>query len=175
MYMKKKYKGDTCFKTKTRTNVQSISCKLQIWGLPGLIWYTKNLKKKLGPSHQFLGGLAPPTPKNVEIFAPTPTNLNIYWQTDRQFRSMNIRMTDLSEAERESLADIMKQLTIRYDNLFECSFPYSMGFHGAPTGNWVIMDVADDAGTDYVTAYVLVYKAHKLIMKILCRFFWDIL
>jgi len=44
------------------------------------------------------------------------------------------RMTDLSEAERESLADIMKQLTIRYDNLFECSFPYSMGFHGAPTG-----------------------------------------
>jgi len=44
------------------------------------------------------------------------------------------RMTDLAETERESLADIMKQLTIRYDNLFECSFPYSMGFHGAPTG-----------------------------------------
>ena len=45
-----------------------------------------------------------------------------------------LRMTDLTESERMSLADIMKQLTIRYDNLFECSFPYSMGFHGAPTG-----------------------------------------
>lgn len=31
------------------------------------------------------------------------------------------------------LADIYKQLTIRYDNLFETSFPYSMGIHQAPT------------------------------------------
>ena len=36
------------------------------------------------------------------------------------------RMTDLTEEERLSLADIMKQLTTKYDNLFECSFPYSM-------------------------------------------------
>ena len=27
----------------------------------------------------------------------------------------------------------MRQLTIRYDNLFESSFPYSMGWHGAPS------------------------------------------
>ncbi len=26
----------------------------------------------------------------------------------------------------------MKKLTSRYDNLFQCSFPYSMGWHGAP-------------------------------------------
>jgi UDPglucose--hexose-1-phosphate uridylyltransferase len=26
----------------------------------------------------------------------------------------------------------LKQLTSRYDNLFQCSFPYSMGWHGAP-------------------------------------------
>jgi len=45
-----------------------------------------------------------------------------------------LRMNDLTEAERLSLADMMKQLTTKYDNLFECSFPYSMGFHGAPTG-----------------------------------------
>jgi len=45
-----------------------------------------------------------------------------------------LRMTDLTEEERGSLADIMKQLTIRYDNMFQSSFPYSMGFHGAPTG-----------------------------------------
>ena len=34
-----------------------------------------------------------------------------------------LRMTDLTEEERLSLADIMKQLTTKYDNLFECSFP----------------------------------------------------
>ena len=45
-----------------------------------------------------------------------------------------LRMTDLTDEERSGLADIMKQLTTKYDNLFECSFPYSMGFHGAPTG-----------------------------------------
>uniref|UniRef100_A0A3B5L782 Galactose-1-phosphate uridylyltransferase n=1 Tax=Xiphophorus couchianus TaxID=32473 RepID=A0A3B5L782_9TELE len=32
------------------------------------------------------------------------------------------------------LAAIMKQLLTKYDNLFEVSFPYSMGWHGAPTG-----------------------------------------
>ncbi|XP_035457695.1 probable galactose-1-phosphate uridylyltransferase [Spodoptera frugiperda] len=44
------------------------------------------------------------------------------------------RMTDLTDEQKRSLAEIMKQLNIRYDNLFKCSFPYSMGFHGAPTG-----------------------------------------
>ena len=39
----------------------------------------------------------------------------------------------LSGEEREALGDIIKRLTTRYDNLFETSFPYSMGFHQAPT------------------------------------------
>ncbi|MBI3644630.1 MAG: UDP-glucose--hexose-1-phosphate uridylyltransferase [Acidobacteriales bacterium] len=34
---------------------------------------------------------------------------------------------------RTALADILKRTTTRYDNLFEVSFPYSMGFHPAPT------------------------------------------
>jgi UDPglucose--hexose-1-phosphate uridylyltransferase len=42
------------------------------------------------------------------------------------------RMTDLNRAQKADLADIVSQLTIRYDNLFNCSFPYSMGWHGAP-------------------------------------------
>ena len=42
------------------------------------------------------------------------------------------RMTELSEPQKVTLADIIKQITIRYDNLFKCSFPYSMGWHGAP-------------------------------------------
>ncbi len=44
------------------------------------------------------------------------------------------RMPELQAARRASLARVLKQLTARYDNLFECSFPYSMGWHGAPTG-----------------------------------------
>lgn len=43
------------------------------------------------------------------------------------------RFTDLKEDEKDALADIIRKLTIRYDNLFEVSFPYSAGFHPAPT------------------------------------------
>ncbi|HEX6059712.1 MAG TPA: galactose-1-phosphate uridylyltransferase, partial [Gemmatimonadaceae bacterium] len=39
----------------------------------------------------------------------------------------------LDDAERDQLADIVRRLTTRYDNLFETSFPYSAGFHQAPT------------------------------------------
>ena len=42
-------------------------------------------------------------------------------------------ITSLSSDERDGLADIMKRLLTRYDNLFEVSFPYSMGFHQRPT------------------------------------------
>lgn len=42
------------------------------------------------------------------------------------------RLNDLNPAEVDALADILKRITIRYDNLFETSFPYSMGFHQAP-------------------------------------------
>ncbi len=41
-------------------------------------------------------------------------------------------LTDLTPAEVAGLADIFRRLTTRYDNLFEVSFPYSMGFHPAP-------------------------------------------
>ena len=42
-------------------------------------------------------------------------------------------LLDFGDAERDGLADILKRLTTRYDNLFETSFPYTMGFHQAPT------------------------------------------
>lgn len=42
------------------------------------------------------------------------------------------RISELNNVQRRSLADIVAQLTIRYDNLFECAFPYSMGWHSAP-------------------------------------------
>ena len=42
-------------------------------------------------------------------------------------------LPDLSESERDALADALKRLTTRFDNLFETSFPYTMGFHQTPT------------------------------------------
>lgn len=47
----------------------------------------------------------------------------------------------LAAEERDGLADVLKRTTTRYDNLFEVSFPYSMGFHQRPTdgaehGEW---------------------------------------
>jgi UDPglucose--hexose-1-phosphate uridylyltransferase len=44
-------------------------------------------------------------------------------------------MLDMIEEEKEALADILKSLLIRYDNLFNTSFPYTMGWHGAPNGD----------------------------------------
>ncbi len=42
------------------------------------------------------------------------------------------RLPDLSHGQCWDLALALKKLTSRYDNLFQCSFPYSMGWHGAP-------------------------------------------
>ncbi len=42
------------------------------------------------------------------------------------------RLDQLDDAQRDDLAVVLKELTARYDNLFQCSFPYSMGWHGAP-------------------------------------------
>jgi UDPglucose--hexose-1-phosphate uridylyltransferase len=42
-------------------------------------------------------------------------------------------LADLASAEICDLAEVLKQITTRYDNLFEISFPYSMGFHQAPS------------------------------------------
>jgi UDPglucose--hexose-1-phosphate uridylyltransferase len=51
------------------------------------------------------------------------------------------RLPQLDEAQRGSLAAALGEVTSRYDNLFNCSFPYSMGWHGAPfddtgSGHW---------------------------------------
>ncbi|MEJ2638455.1 MAG: UDP-glucose--hexose-1-phosphate uridylyltransferase [Desulfosarcinaceae bacterium] len=52
-----------------------------------------------------------------------------------------LRLDELTAAEKDALAQILKALTTTYDNLFKISFPYSMGWHGAPTrrgdyGHW---------------------------------------
>jgi len=40
---------------------------------------------------------------------------------------------EFSEGEKKAYAAILKGLTIRYDNLFKTSFPYSAGIHQSPT------------------------------------------
>jgi len=42
-------------------------------------------------------------------------------------------LPDLSSRERTDLAEIMVRLAVRYDTLFETSFPCSMGLHQEPT------------------------------------------
>eukprot|EP00794_Sanderia_malayensis_P009491 gene9491-10483_t len=49
-------------------------------------------------------------------------------------KSSILRLSDLNSEQKQDLAKTMKSFLIKYDNLFETSFPYSMGWHGAPTG-----------------------------------------
>lgn len=47
-------------------------------------------------------------------------------------------IAELSSAQKSNWAAVIKELTTRYDNLFETSFPYSMGVYQRPTdgGEW---------------------------------------
>jgi UDPglucose--hexose-1-phosphate uridylyltransferase len=42
-------------------------------------------------------------------------------------------LDDISEDERTQFAEVIREVTARYDNVFETSFPYSSGIHQAPT------------------------------------------
>ena len=44
-------------------------------------------------------------------------------------------ITQFNDSEKRSFAMILKQLTTRYDNLFNISFPYSAGMHQAPVND----------------------------------------
>ncbi|MEM9077768.1 MAG: UDP-glucose--hexose-1-phosphate uridylyltransferase [Bacteroidota bacterium] len=48
-------------------------------------------------------------------------------------RKPHQNITTLTEDEVSSFAEIIKIITVKYDNLFETSFPYSAGIHQAPT------------------------------------------
>ncbi|KAK9370579.1 galactose-1-phosphate uridyl transferase [Lipomyces kononenkoae] len=54
-------------------------------------------------------------------------------------QSHTASLLDFTPKQKNDLADLMQKLTIRYDNLFQTSFPYSMGLHQAP-----INPVADE-------------------------------
>lgn len=60
-------------------------------------------------------------------------------------------LPDLSKEEMTDLAYILSAVTIRYDNLFECSFPYSMGIHQAP------LQIPKDEAFDYELSHIHVH------------------
>ena len=41
-------------------------------------------------------------------------------------------LPSLAAEERDALAEALLAITVRYDNLFRCAFPYSMAWHGRP-------------------------------------------
>lgn len=45
------------------------------------------------------------------------------------------RFSDVDNKQKEKLAITLQIIVAKYDNLFKCNFPYSMGWHGAPTGD----------------------------------------
>lgn len=51
------------------------------------------------------------------------------------------RLDEVDETQKKSLAIVLKQLTTKYDNLFKCSFPYSMGFHGKIVHHLILISV----------------------------------
>jgi UDPglucose--hexose-1-phosphate uridylyltransferase len=44
-------------------------------------------------------------------------------------------MDSLDKSQQNDLASILRIITCKYDNLFETSFPYSMGIHGSPNND----------------------------------------
>ena len=46
-----------------------------------------------------------------------------------------LRLTDLTDEEKTALAEVLKAMLVRFDNLFQTSFPYCSGWHGAPAGS----------------------------------------
>lgn len=59
-----------------------------------------------------------------------------------------LRLPDLASEERDDLTLLLKDLLSRYDLLFQTSFPYSMGWHGAPT---------DEGNHDYWQLHAHIY------------------
>lgn len=70
--------------------------------------------------------------ENADWLAIVPWWANWPFETLLLPRFAVQRLEQLTPQQRGSLAAALRELTARYDNLFRCAFPYSMGWHGAP-------------------------------------------
>ncbi|MEP7270767.1 MAG: galactose-1-phosphate uridylyltransferase [Acidobacteriota bacterium] len=66
-------------------------------------------------------------------------------------------LPDLTEGEELHLAEILKDVLVRYDSLFGFSFPYMMVMHQRPT---------DDGDYDYYHFHIEFYPPHRTATKI---------
>lgn len=71
--------------------------------------------------------------ENLDFVALVPFWATWPYETMILPQKKKINLSELSDSEILSYAEILKKLTIKYDNLFEISFPYSAGIHQAPT------------------------------------------
>ena len=78
----------------------------------------------------------------IRVVAETPSFIAVvpYWATwpfeilvVSKRRVANV--AQLTASEKTDLASVLKQVTVRYDYLFKCSFPYSMGMHQGEDDN----------------------------------------
>ena len=83
----------------------------------GLLLY---LGGRLGPSKSFV---------SIPLFK---WRSNTKWPQVLPYRRHIDSISQLDEDEKTSFADILGRITRRYDNLFSCSFAYSMGIHQRP-------------------------------------------
>ncbi|TPX48037.1 UDP-glucose---hexose-1-phosphate uridylyltransferase [Synchytrium endobioticum] len=82
------------------------------------------------------------TPSSSRMIFQTPYFVCLvpYWATwpyetiiIPKFHTSSI--VDLSPSQIRDLADTFRRITCRYDNVFDTSFPYSMGVHSSPVGD----------------------------------------
>lgn len=55
-----------------------------------------------------------------------------------------LSIAELDEAEQSTFADALSRLTVRYDNVFKCTFPYVLGIHQRPVPKTADSDPAHD-------------------------------
>ncbi|KPI37426.1 Galactose-1-phosphate uridylyltransferase [Cyphellophora attinorum] len=99
----------------------------------------RNYHRQQGGQHMLVDYARLEKEKNERVVWQNETFLVICpWWAVWPFETMilplkHIRsLVDLSEQEQSQLAQAIAEVTRRYDNLFETSFPYSMGIHQAP-------------------------------------------
>ena len=61
-------------------------------------------------------------------------------------KATHASLADLSDSERLNFARVLKQMLVKFDNLWQMSFPYVMVLHQAPTDNGAIINGADYSG-----------------------------
>lgn len=79
-------------------------------------------------------------------------------------------LLELDEEETSSFADILSGITVRFDNLFTCSFAYSMGIHQAPISQ-AAAETKTDAKEDCDIAHLHLHFLPPLLRSATVRKF----